>query len=140
MDHFAHAQIELEIADGKITKEEGERRLAELGPRSLGGDHRVKLGGCFLYGDPAVNGVQKIKLLYVPGSPHPYVAIFTTIEKLEIFCKEFGESHTGIKTVNDAVGFFDECAVAGVRIMVDPYRHANGRIRWIEAECFEGAS
>lgn len=130
------AAIEASVAEGVISKEEGESLIAQLGPRYLGAeDTRVQIAGFLLCGDD--KGPLTIRM---PGSEDIYIPVFSTRDKLGKFADDFNLEFTTVKQILDPVAFFDGMSLANYKIIADPYKHENGRCRFIQIWGFENAS
>ena len=70
-------------------------------------------------------------LLGIPGSPHLYLACFSTPEKLQGTMELAGIAFDKIKQVEEGYDFFTSIP-RDVKIILDPYFLPNGRIRFTE--------
>lgn len=81
---------------------------------------------------PFITDVQP-QVVYVGDSEeHVFIMVFSTESKLKSFCSEKEIEFSSIKQITDGKDFFMELP-RDVRVMVDPYVHENGRIRFMEA-------
>lgn len=69
----------------------------------------------------------------MPGNPHFWLAVFSTLDKLEESCAELGFKDYRIKHIDDGREFIESVMESGVRIMLDPYRvTSENKTRWTE--------
>jgi hypothetical protein len=75
-------------------------------------------------------------LVLMMGSLDPFLPLFATTERLRVMMRHADITYDSIKHVDDQVEFIDSLPhyIAGgrLRIMVDPYTTAEGRIRFKE--------
>ena len=73
--------------------------------------------------------------LMMPGSDYRYLPCFTSADKLREVMDRVGVSNYTIKQVEDGPDFltsFDVLEAANVRVILDPYFVAGGRVRFTQ--------
>lgn len=70
-------------------------------------------------------------LLNMPGTDDLFFAVFSTEPKLRSFLAAYRLSCSKIVQIADSRVFLDS-VLGQVRVCVDPYRHENGRLRYLE--------
>ena len=72
-------------------------------------------------------------LIQMPGNPHFWLAVFSSLVRLEESCAELGFVGYRIKQIDDGRDFIESVMEGGVRIMLDPYRvTSENKTRWTE--------
>jgi hypothetical protein len=72
-------------------------------------------------------------LMNLPGNPHRWVMVFSTIAKLEAAMADMGITDHVCKYVEDGLEFIQSVLETGVRIALDPYRvKGEDKTRWTE--------
>lgn len=128
--------IEASVDEGLLTKEEGEALIAALGPRFISDKiDPLDINGYILAGDD--HGPMLVRM---DGTEDLFIPIFSTKEKLVEFAALYELTFTRARAIEMVEAFVDGMRSAGLRIIVDPYRHENGRMRYIELKEFEGSA
>jgi hypothetical protein len=70
--------------------------------------------------------------LNMPGTDDLFCAVFSTKEKAEAFIAEYKLAGIDIKQISDGPDFLESISLVPARIMVDPYRHDSGTVRFVE--------
>ena len=129
------AAIEASVVEGLITKEEGEQLIANLGPRFINEQlEPMSIAGYFIAGD--ATGPMLVRM---DGTNDLFLPIFSTLERLTDFAKNYGIEVTHTKQVDEVESFVDGMRNEGVRIIANPYKHENGCMRYTELKEFVGA-
>ena len=93
----------------------------------------VNIDGYFL---PAQQSGDPV-LLIMSGTNDRFLPVFSTREKLDELCLEYNVRYDRIKQLSDGRAFIASLSdnthlPYRLRVIVDAYKHANGRIRFIE--------
>ena len=72
-------------------------------------------------------------LIQMPNNPSYWLAVFSSVEKLEESCADLGIRDYKIKQITDGRDFVESIIEQGVRIMLDPYAvRSENKTRWTE--------
>lgn len=72
-------------------------------------------------------------VLKMPNNPSCWIAIFSSVEKLEEACADLNIRDYKIKQITDGRDFVESIIEQGVRIMLDPYAiRSENKTRWTE--------
>ena len=82
------------------------------------------------YLSPFHNNNQPV-FLEMPASNKLYLAVFSTKAKLDHFIRDYPISYEKIISITDGYEFI-ESLPGHITIVVDPYRHRNGNMRYLE--------
>lgn len=77
--------------------------------------------------------------LAMPGTPDVFIAVFSTKEKLEALFRDYDLKYDSIKQIENGREFLDS-VIAHYRVAIDPYKHTNGRLRYVEPVSFGARS
>ena len=77
-----------------------------------------------------MTGAQPV-WLEQPGSPHLYLAVFSSKERIDIFLVDYPISYDKIIHIDDGLEFISSIP-REYKIIIDPYKHTNGRMRYSE--------
>lgn len=75
-------------------------------------------------------------LLEIPGTPDRFISIFSTEVKLDAMFETYGLSYSWIKQIQNGPEFLaslnENILSFHLRVAIDPYKHENGRVRFVE--------
>ncbi len=102
--------------------------MADEGPRRISDKvQEIDIKG---YLCPFKSATQPLALS-MPGTDDLFLAVFSTEGKLLRFLWQFDLKHFKIVQINDGPDFL-ESITGHYRVMIDPYKNEDGRIRFIE--------
>jgi len=82
------------------------------------------------YLSPFHNNNQPV-FLEMAASSKLYLAVFSTKAKLDLFIRDYPIPYEKIISITDGPEFIDSLP-GHITIVVDPYRHSNGAMRYLE--------
>jgi len=116
------------ITCGDAACDERGRRDAQAAaygpPRRVSSDEfRIDVTGCLSL---FMNNNQPA-WIEIPGTTDLFLALFTTKERLDLFLADYPIAHDKIVQVEDGPEFLSSVGLSA-RVVIDPYKHENGRV------------
>jgi len=106
----------------------------EEAPRPTGRFTDITLTGCLVpFRGSVPAGNEQPSMLAVPGSPHSYVPVFSTLAKLALFMDRSAMPYENVKKIDDGSEFLASIP-EWIPIMYDPYYTPENRVRWLEVQ------